>query len=151
MKIILLENIEKVGFKDEIVNVKPGYGRNYLIPKQKAILATESSIKILNEKLIEVGDRVFFDYDQSSFKKEGIETLKRQARFLIANQNITVTVEGHCDARGTREYNLALGERRAYSVKSFLTSLGVEDNRISIISFGIRNKKTNVCPGGRET
>ena len=92
--------------------------------------------KILNEKLIEVGDRVFFDYDQSSFKKEGIETLKRQAKFLIANQNITVTIEGHCDARGTREYNLALGERRAYSVKSFLTSLGVEGSRISIISFG---------------
>ena len=92
--------------------------------------------EVLNEKLIEVGDRVFFDYDQSSFKTEGIETLKRQARFLIANQNITVTIEGHCDARGTREYNLALGERRAYSVKSFLTSLGVEDNRISIISFG---------------
>ena len=92
--------------------------------------------KILNEKLVEVGDRVFFDYDQSSFKKEGIETLKRQARFLITNQNITVTIEGHCDARGTREYNLALGERRAYSVKSFLTSLGVEDSRISIISFG---------------
>ena len=92
--------------------------------------------KILNEKLVEVGDRVFFDYDKSSFKKEGIETLKRQARFLIANQNITVTIEGHCDARGTREYNLALGEKRAYSVKSFLTSLGVEDSRISIISFG---------------
>ena len=92
--------------------------------------------KILNEKLEEVGDRVFFDYDQSRFKKEGIETLKRQARFLIANQNITVTIEGHCDARGTREYNLALGERRAFSVKSFLTSLGVEDSRISIISFG---------------
>ena len=92
--------------------------------------------KILSEKLVEVGDRVFFDYDQPSFKKEGIETLKRQARFLLANQNITVTIEGHCDARGTREYNLALGERRAYSVKSFLTSLGVEDSRISIISFG---------------
>ena len=92
--------------------------------------------KILNEKLIEVGDRVFFDYDKSNFKKEGIETLKRQARFLIANQNITVTIEGHCDARGTREYNLALGERRAFSVKSFLTSLGVENSRISIISFG---------------
>ena len=92
--------------------------------------------EVLNEKLIEVGDRVFFDYDQSRFKTEGIETLKRQARFLIANQNITVTIEGHCDARGTREYNLALGERRAYSVKSFLTSLGVEDSRISIISFG---------------
>ena len=97
---------------------------------------TAKTNKILNEKLVEVGDRVFFDYDQSSFKKEGIETLKRQARFLIANQNITVTIEGHCDARGTREYNLALGERRAYSVKSFLTSLGVDDSRISIISFG---------------
>ena len=92
--------------------------------------------KILNEKLVEVGDRVFFDYDRSNFKKEGIETLKRQARFLIANQNITVTIEGHCDARGTREYNLALGERRAYFVKSFLTSLGVEDSRISIVSYG---------------
>ena len=92
--------------------------------------------KILSNKLIEVGDRVFFDYDQSRFKKEGIETLKRQAQFLMANLNITVTIEGHCDARGTREYNLALGERRAYSVKSFLTSLGVEDDRITIISFG---------------
>ena len=97
---------------------------------------TTKKNKILNEKLIEVGDRVFFDYDKSSFKKEGIETLKRQARFLIANQNITITIEGHCDARGTREYNLALGERRAYSVKSFLTSLGVEDSRISIVSYG---------------
>ena len=92
--------------------------------------------KVLNEKLMEVGDRVFFDYDKSSFKKAGIETLKRQARFLNVNQNITITIEGHCDARGTREYNLALGERRAYSVKSFLTSLGVEESRISIISFG---------------
>ena len=97
---------------------------------------TERANKILNEKLIEVGDRVFFDYDKSSFKTEGIETLKRQASFLIANQDITVTIEGHCDARGTREYNLALGERRAYSVKSFLTSLGVEESRMSVISFG---------------
>jgi peptidoglycan-associated lipoprotein len=96
----------------------------------------EKALKIINEKLTEVGDRVFFDYDQSRFKKEGIETLKRQARFLIENQTITITIEGHCDARGTREYNLALGERRAYSVKSFLTSLGVEESRISVISFG---------------
>ena len=62
--------------------------------------------------------------------------MKRQAKFLIKNKNLTVTIEGHCDARGTREYNLALGERRAYSVKSFLTSLGVAENRISVISFG---------------
>ena len=110
--------------------------KNQNITIKDDLSETTKKNKILNEKLIEVGDRVFFDYDKSSFKKAGIETLKRQAKFLIANQNITVTIEGHCDARGTREYNLALGERRAYSVKSFLTSLGVEESRISIISFG---------------
>ena len=98
-------------------------------------ISTEKN-KIFTEKLIEVGDRVFFDYDESKFKKEGVETLKRQASFLLDNSELTITIEGHCDARGTREYNLALGERRAYSVKSFLSSLGVAEDRISIISFG---------------
>ena len=98
-------------------------------------ISTEKN-KIFTEKLIEVGDRVFFDYDETKFKKEGVETLKRQATFLLNNLELTVTIEGHCDARGTREYNLALGERRAYSVKLFLSSLGVSEERISIISFG---------------
>ena len=98
-------------------------------------ISTEKN-KVLTEKLIEVGDRVFFDYDESRFRKEGVETLKRQASFLLNNLKLTVTIEGHCDARGTREYNLALGERRAYSVKLFLSSLGVAEDRISIISFG---------------
>ena len=109
---------------------------NQNITVKDELSEAEKINKVLNEKLLEVGDRVFFDYDQSRFKNAGIETLKRQASFLIANQDITVTIEGHCDARGTREYNLALGERRAYSVKSFLTSLGVEESRISVISFG---------------
>ena len=91
---------------------------------------------VLVEELLEVGDRVYFDYDKSKFKDQGVETLKRQARFLNANPNLTITVEGHCDPRGTREYNLALGERRAYSVKNFLTSLGVSEDRISVISYG---------------
>ena len=92
--------------------------------------------EVLVEELVEVGDRVFFDYDKSRFKNEGVETLKRQARFLLENKQLTVRIEGHCDQRGTREYNLALGERRAYSVKNFLVSLGVEENRISVISYG---------------
>ncbi len=91
---------------------------------------------ILTEELVEVGDRVFFDYDKSRFKNEGVETLKRQARFLLNNKDLTVRIEGHCDQRGTREYNLALGERRAYSVKNFLVSLGIEESRISVISYG---------------
>ncbi len=92
--------------------------------------------EVLVEELVEVGDRVFFDYDESRFKNEGVETLKRQARFLLKNKNLTVRIEGHCDQRGTREYNLALGERRAYSVKNFLVSLGIEESRISVISYG---------------
>ena len=98
---------------------------------------------ILVKKLLEVGDRVFFDYDQSKFKKEGVETLKRQARFLLANPNTTITVEGHCDQRGTREYNLALGQRRAFSVKTFLVSLGIEADRITVISFGKEKLQNN--------
>ena len=96
----------------------------------------------LIEELVEVGDRVFFDYDKSRFKDEGVETLKRQATFLLKNPDLTVTVEGHCDQRGTREYNLALGERRAYSVKSFLVTLGVKDDRISVISYGKERPQT---------
>ena len=96
----------------------------------------KSKEEILVDELIEVGDRVFFDYDEPRFKNEGVETLKRQARFLSKNKDLTVRIEGHCDQRGTREYNLALGERRAFSVKNFLISLGIEENRTSVISYG---------------
>lgn len=83
-----------------------------------------------------VGDRVFFDYDRSDIKAEGQQTLRRQADWLKKYSNVTITVEGHCDERGTREYNLALGERRATAVKKFLVALGVPANRVSTISYG---------------
>ena len=102
----------------------------------------EEGSSILIKKLLEVGDRVYFDYDQSKFKQEGVETLKRQARFLLANPDITIVVEGHCDQRGTREYNLALGQRRAFSVKNFLITLGIESDRITVISYGKEKPQT---------
>jgi peptidoglycan-associated lipoprotein len=83
-----------------------------------------------------VGDRVFFDFDKSTIKPEGQQTLQRQADWLKRYPNVTVTVEGHCDDRGTREYNLALGERRATSVQRALVALGVQANRIKTISYG---------------
>jgi peptidoglycan-associated lipoprotein len=83
-----------------------------------------------------VGDRVFFDFDKSDVKAEGRQVLQRQADWLKKYPNVTVTVEGHCDERGTREYNLALGERRASAVKKMLTALGVAANRVSTISYG---------------
>jgi peptidoglycan-associated lipoprotein len=81
-------------------------------------------------------DRVFFDYDSSSLDSEAREVLQRQAEWLLANPDVTVTVEGHCDERGTREYNLALGERRADAVRRYLMNLGVSGNRVSTISYG---------------
>jgi len=83
-----------------------------------------------------VGDRVYFDFDKSDIKPEGQQTLQRQAAWLQKYTNVTVTVEGHCDDRGTREYNLALGERRANVAKKALVALGVAANRIQTISYG---------------
>ncbi len=83
-----------------------------------------------------VGDRVFFDFDKSVIKPEGQTTLQRQAEWLKKYPNVTVTVEGHCDERGTREYNLALGERRATAVRNALVALGIPAARMKTISYG---------------
>ncbi len=88
------------------------------------------------EQLVQTaGDRVFFDFDSSSITSDGQATLAKQAQWLAGN-NANVTVEGHCDERGTREYNLALGEKRANAVKDFLVSQGVAASSISTISYG---------------
>lgn len=83
-----------------------------------------------------VGDRVFFDFNESAIKPEGRQTLQKQAAWLQKYTNVTVTVEGHCDDRGTREYNLALGARRANAAKQALVALGIPANRIQTISYG---------------
>ncbi len=83
-----------------------------------------------------VGDRVFFAFDRSDLTKEAKETLMHQATWLKAHSSIRVSVQGHCDERGTREYNLALGERRANAAKMFLESHGVESTRLETISYG---------------
>jgi peptidoglycan-associated lipoprotein len=82
------------------------------------------------------GDRVFFAYDQSTISPEGQQILQRQSEWLKRYPQVSVTIEGHCDERGTREYNLALGERRAGAVKSVLVALGVPAARIQTISYG---------------
>ena len=83
-----------------------------------------------------VGDRVFFDFDRYDLSGEAQSQLQRQAAWLGQYPAVTVTIEGHADERGTREYNLALGERRANSVANYLVALGVDKGRISVISYG---------------
>jgi len=85
---------------------------------------------------VNVGDRIFFDFDKYDLSAEARAQLDKQAAWLKQYPNITVTVEGNCDERGTREYNLALGERRATSAKNYLVALGVDPNRIQTISYG---------------
>ncbi len=86
--------------------------------------------------VVNVGDRVFFAYDSYELSAEAQETLRRQAEWLQTYADVSVTVEGHCDERGTREYNLALGEQRATAAKNFMVALGVDPGRVTTISYG---------------
>jgi len=86
--------------------------------------------------IVNVGDRVFFGYDSSELDSDAQELLQDQVAWLKQYSDVSVTIEGHCDERGTREYNLALGEKRAQSVKNYLISLGVSESRVSTISYG---------------
>ena len=86
--------------------------------------------------VLNIGDTIFFDYDKSILTPESQRTLEQQAVWLKQFPGAAVTIQGHADERGTREYNLALGDRRATAVKNFLTALGVDDSSIEIISYG---------------
>ena len=81
-------------------------------------------------------DRIYFDTDQYNVDAEDQATLQSQAQWLQANPNVRVTIEGHADERGTRDYNLALGERRANAAKNYLISLGIAASRVTTISYG---------------
>ena len=83
-----------------------------------------------------VPDRVFFATNESILTTRSRETLRKQATWLRENSGITIVLEGHADERGTREYNLALGERRANAAKDYLMTYGVSSSRISVISYG---------------
>jgi peptidoglycan-associated lipoprotein len=102
----------------------------------------------IEEFQVSVGDRVFFDYDSYEIRPDAQNTLQQQAAWLQQYGQYIVTIEGHCDERGTREYNLALGERRANSVRNYLVALGVDGNRLQTISYG---KERPEMPGSDES
>ena len=83
-----------------------------------------------------VPDRIFFATNKSKLTTASRDTLRKQATWMRKNKDVTITVEGHADERGTREYNLALGERRANAAKDYLMTYGVSGKRISVISYG---------------
>lgn len=81
-------------------------------------------------------DRIFFDFDQYNVDQQDMATLQSQATWLRANPAVRVILEGHADERGTRDYNIALGERRANAAKNYLATLGIDPSRIQVISYG---------------
>ncbi|RIK86435.1 MAG: peptidoglycan-associated lipoprotein Pal [Hyphomicrobiales bacterium] len=93
---------------------------------------------------VNVGDRIFFDTDSSVIRADAQTTLARQAQWLAQYPTYAITVEGHADERGTREYNLALGARRAAAARDFLVARGVQANRIRTISYG-KERPVAVC------
>ena len=100
------------------------------------------------DKLASIGNTVYFSYDSAALDGNSQATLYRQAAFLNGNPSLTVTIEGHCDERGTREYNLALGERRAAAARDYLLAQGVDPARIRVISYG---KERPIAAGSNET
>ncbi|GAB4284181.1 MAG: peptidoglycan-associated lipoprotein Pal [Deferrisomatales bacterium] len=92
-------------------------------------------------------ERIHFDFDQYVLTPEAREVLARNAQYLMANPGVQIRIEGHCDERGTTEYNLALGERRAKSAFQYLMDLGVDPNRMSVVSYG---EEVPLDPGHNE-
>jgi peptidoglycan-associated lipoprotein len=97
--------------------------------------------------VINVGDRVYFDFNEANIRAEAVPTLSAQASWLQRYPAVRVRIEGNCDERGTREYNFALGARRADAVRAFLTDHGVSGGRITTISYG---KEQPIDPGHDE-
>ena len=94
--------------------------------------------------VVNVGDRVFFESDQTELTAQSRSTLDKQAQWLQQYGNYTFTIEGHADERGTREYNIALGARRAQSVRDYLASRGIQPSRMRTVSYG-KERPVAVC------
>ena len=112
---------------------------------QDGVYVGDETIEML---AVDVPDRVFFAYDSYALTSAAQSTLSKQAKWLKANPSVTISVEGHADERGTREYNLALGDRRANAAKDYLMSQGISSNRVTTISYG---KERPVKSGSNDT
>ena len=106
--------------------VETGRGEEVVVVKEKEVMVVEETAL----------QDIFFDFDRSFIRQDAKGPLDSNIEWLKANPNVSIVIEGHCDERGTNEYNLALGERRAKAVKDYLVAAGVDAERISTISYG---------------
>jgi peptidoglycan-associated lipoprotein len=104
--------------------------------RQARLRELKQSQQLADEIRMFESDNIYFDFDKADLKPEAQATIRNKADWLRMNSSYAVRIEGHCDERGTNEYNLALGERRAHAAKKFLAALGISEDRISTISYG---------------
>ncbi|HYC04715.1 MAG TPA: peptidoglycan-associated lipoprotein Pal [Azospirillaceae bacterium] len=122
-----------------------GYGAGGSAPVTAVGDAMQGGIR---EQLAQVGDRVFFGTDRYDLSPEATATLDRQVQLLRSQPGVRITLEGHSDERGTREYNLALGDRRAAAARAYLVAQGIDASRITTLSYG---KERPAVPGASES
>lgn len=113
----------------------------------KAMMESRVAPGSQEDLVLNVGGQIHFDYDKSNLRTEDRRIVERWADWLQQFPAVTVTIEGHCDERGTREYNLGLGERRADSARKYLIALGINADRIGTISYG---KERPLCVSSNE-
>ena len=117
--------------------VTEGTAQEQAAPAQAAATTKEQSAKVEPAATAETAVKdIFFEFDKSNISSDAREILKANADFLLKNGNSKVVIEGHCDERGTAEYNMALGQRRAQETKNYLVNLGIKEPRIKTISYG---------------
>jgi peptidoglycan-associated lipoprotein len=135
---------KQVGVGETEVSQQAGGGQEAGVPSDEGYDEREkkrqAELEALRQKQLEIDAfesvNIYFDFDKSELKPESQLALKNKAAWLKGNPTYSLRIEGHCDERGTNEYNLALGERRANAAMNFLTSLGVSGDRIKTISYG---------------
>ena len=128
--------VEEVAVVETVPEVVEPVTAPPVVSEPIAPVATGPARGSVSDFQVNVGDRVFFDLDQYRLSADAQEILKRQAAWLSSYPGVSIMVAGNCDERGTREYNLALGERRASIVKNYLVDLGVDPARIQTVSYG---------------
>jgi len=106
------------------------------VVEKKPVVVAKKTATVYKAPDVVMQEDIYFDFDKSTLTPSGQDNLLRKAEWLRENPDATVTIEGHCDERGTNEYNLALGDRRAESAKAFLIDLGIDSMRLTTISYG---------------
>ncbi|MCM8805101.1 MAG: peptidoglycan-associated lipoprotein Pal [Candidatus Omnitrophica bacterium] len=127
------EKIEGKATKEEVAKAIKGEEIPVLeIPKDKKFVKPEE----ISEELAKIFKNIYFDFDKYDIRPDAAEILKKIGEYMLQKPDIKILIEGHCDERGTREYNLVLGEQRALSTRRFLVSYGVSPKRMYTVSYG---------------